>query len=615
MNFLQIHGADSAPDFTLDTMLQFFRSRTSTAKDDILSGLTVALALVPEAIAFAFVAGVSPIIGLYSAFFIGLITAVFGGRPGMISGATGAMAVVVVGLVAIHGIEYLFPAVILCGMIQIMIGILRLGKLIRLVPHPVMLGFVNGLAIVICLAQFSSFRTLDRASGQLAFLSGAPLWSMLGLVALTMAIIWWLPKITKAVPASLVAILSVTFLSIGINNYASPKRNQENLVATVGDMLRSNAEASEIASKREQSELIPDYFHQTPPNHDVSTTLTGFRSAQIDPNVPVSSLLQSTESTQSEQVPPTSTSVSISGGLPELFFLKYVVPPMTLETLWIVFPFALTLAAVGLIESLMTLTLIDEITETRGRGNRECIGQGAANIVCGLFGGMGGCAMIGQSLINVNSGGRGRLSGITAAVFLLLFVLFLSPWIEKIPMAALVGVMFMVVIGTFEWASLKMFHRMPASDVGVMVLVAGYTVVMHDLATAVILGVIVSALVFAWKHAMHLGADVHINEFGSKIYQLHGPLFFASVSSFKELFDPSKDPDDVVIDFYYTRVYDQSALEAINVLAEKYEACGKRLHLTHLSNECRGLLDRAGNLVEVNLSEDPQYHVATDRLA
>ena len=277
-------------------------------------------------------------------------------------------------------------------------------------------------------------------------------------------------------------------------------------------------------------------------------------------------------------------------------------------------PFSLTLAAVGLIESLMTMTLIDEITETRGRGNRECIGQGAANVLCGLFGGMGGCAMIGQSLINVNSGGRGRLSGITAAVCLLLFILFFAPWIQQIPMAALVGVMFMVVVGTFEWASLKMFHRMPLSDMAVMVLVAGYTVVMHDLATAVILGVIVSALVFAWKHALHLGAHVHLNEHGSKIYQLHGPLFFASVSSFKELFDPGKDPDDVVIDFYYTRVYDQSGLEAINVLAEKYEACGKRLHLTHLSGECRGLLDRAGDLVDVNLSEDPQYHVATDRL-
>ncbi len=311
----------------------------------------------------------------------------------------------------------------------------------------------------------------------------------------------------------------------------------------------------------------------------------------------------------------TEDSVGLAGGLPRPFFLDYVLPPVTLNTLLIILPFALTLAGVGLIESLMTMTLIDEITETRGRGNKECVGQGTANMVCGLFGGMGGCAMIGQSLINVNSGGRGRLSGVVAAVCLLMFVLFLSPWIEMIPMAALVGVMFMVVIGTFEWASLKMFRRVPLSDVLVMLLVAGYTVVMHDLATAVILGVVVSALAFSWRMATHIGADEKFNAQGSKIYQLHGPLFFASVSSFKDMFDPRNDPDDVVIDFYYTRVYDQSGLEAINFVADKYRQLGKRLHLTHLSPECRELLDRAADLVEVNLSEDPQYHVATERLA
>ena len=304
----------------------------------------------------------------------------------------------------------------------------------------------------------------------------------------------------------------------------------------------------------------------------------------------------------------------MSGGLPRLFFLQYEPVPLNWSTLKIIFPFAIILCGVGLIESLMTLTLIDDITETRGNGNRECIGQGAANVVCGLFGGMGGCAMIGQSLINVNSGGRGRLSGITAAISLLLFVLFLAPMIEQIPMAALVGVMGMVVIGTFEWASLKMFRRMPKADMFVMTLVAGYTVIMHDLATAVILGVIVSALVFSWKHATHLGADIKYNEFGSKIYQLHGPLFFASVSSLKGLFTPDEDPEDVVIDFYYMRVYDQSGLEAISALAEKYRSIGKRLHLTHLSPECQSLLRQAGDMVEVNLSEDPQYHVATDRL-
>ncbi|MCH1440612.1 MAG: SulP family inorganic anion transporter [Rubripirellula sp.] len=597
-------------------MLQYFRSRTTTAKDDVLSGITVALALVPEAIAFAFVAGVSPIIGLYSAFFIGLITALLGGRPGMISGATGAMAVVVVGLVAMHGIEYLFPTVILCGMIQLIVGFLRLGKLIRLVPHPVMLGFVNGLAIVICLAQFGSFQTFDQVSGQLQMINGAPLAMMLGLVALTMAIIWLLPKLTKAVPPSLVAILTVTFISIAVNSKVSSEGGNENFVATVGDMLKANADAKAVADQRKaETEVTLLQVQQSVSAESAAYTLVSLDTVENDAVAKRGSSGKAIAGVANVSGDPEATeAASISGGLPQLFFYEYVVPPITVGTLWIVLPFALTLAGVGLIESLMTLTLIDEITETRGRGNRECIGQGTANIVCGLFGGMGGCAMIGQSLINVNSGGRGRLSGATAAVCLLLFILFLGPWIERIPMAALVGVMFMVVIGTFEWASLKMFHRMPRSDVGVMVLVAGYTVLMHDLATAVILGVIVSALVFAWKHAMHLGADVQINKHGSKIYQLHGPLFFASVSSFRDLFEPASDPEDVVIDFYYTRVYDQSALEAINTLAEKYEDCGKRLHLTHLSDECRGLLDRAGDFVEVNLSEDPQYHVATDRL-
>lgn len=598
-------------------MLNFFRSRTATVKDDILSGLTVALALVPEAVAFAFVAGVSPLIGLYSAFFIGLITAVFGGRPGMISGATGAMAVVVVGLVAVHGIEYLFPTVVLCGLLQLSVGFARLGKLIRMVPHSVMLGFVNGLAIVICLAQLGSFKTFDGSRGELVFLSGPALWTMLGLVALTMAIIWLLPKLTKAVPASLVAILLVTGISVGINQWNQPNtdagQSGGNLVATVGDMLVANEEAAKIAKHRahhgddplvESDEMELRLVSNSPPRQLASMqSQTPSNATTIEQ---AEGHLGQADRTESK---------GISGGLPELFFLEYALPPLTFATFWIIVPFAITLAGVGLIESLMTLTLIDEITETRGQGNRECIGQGFANIFCGLFGGMGGCAMIGQSLINVNSGGRGRLSGITAAVCLLLFILFLAPWIEQIPMAALVGVMFMVVIGTFEWASLKMIRRVPASDILVMVLVAGYTVFMHDLATAVILGVIVSALVFAWKHATHIGADEQYNEYGSKIYQVHGPLFFASVSSFKDMFDVRNDPDDVVIDFYYSRVYDQSGLEAINVLAEKYETLGKRLHLTHLSAECRRLLDKAGDLVEVNLSEDPQYHVATDRLA
>ncbi|MDA1165580.1 MAG: SulP family inorganic anion transporter [Planctomycetota bacterium] len=585
-------------------MLNFFNQRSGSVKDDVLSGLTVALALVPEAIAFAFVAGVSPLIGLYSAFFIGLFSAITGGRPGMISGATGAMAVVVVALVAQHGVEYLFPTVILCGLLQIAVGLGRLGKLIRMVPHPVMLGFVNGLAIVIGLAQLGSFKTLS-ADGRMIFLAGRPLVLMLALVAATMGIIWLLPKLTRAIPSSLVAILAVTLASVAINNSMETPTG-DNVLATVADMLQANTQAAEIAAANSDVTGMAATLPQpvTSPPESSTLALTDFVEPAV---VATADVLDASNAT--------SKASSISGGLPQLFFLQYEMVPLNWDTLVIIFPFAIVLCGVGLIESLMTLTLIDEITETRGKGNRECIGQGVANMVCGLFGGMGGCAMIGQSLINVNSGGRGRLSGITAAVCLLVFVLFLSPLIEQISMAALVGVMFMVVIGTFEWASLSMFQRMPRSDMFVMVLVAGYTVLMHDLASAVILGVIVSALVFAWQHATHIGADVKYNEFGSRIYQLHGPLFFASVTSFKEMFDVNGDPDDVVIDFYYSRVYDQSGLEAINWLAEKYEASGKRLHLTHLSRECRGLLNKAGDLVEINLSEDPQYHIATDCLA
>ncbi len=550
-------------------------------RTDFLSGLTVALALVPEAVAFAFVAGVSPIIGLQTAFVIGLVAAILGGRPGMISGATGAMAVIIVALVALHGIEYLFPTVILCGVLQIAVGLGRLGKLIRMVPHPVVLGFVNGLAIVIAMAQVNSFKAADPL-GAVSFLQGPALLIMFGLVGLTMAIIWLLPKLTRAVPASLVAILVVTGLAVAGNAWLDSRlapAGNTHVILTVGDMLMNSARADAAA--------------------DVLT-----RDAQASPEMILAAI---------DAVDP--ASATLEGGLPVPFFLEYALPPLTIETLVIIAPFAFMLAGVGLIESLMTMTLIDDLTDTRGRGNRECIGQGVANLTCGALGGMGGCAMIGQSLININSGGRGRLSGVVAALSLLAFMLFLSSWIEMIPIAALVGVMFMVVIGTFEWASLRMFGKMPRSDMLVMVVVTGYTAVMHDLASAVIIGVIVSALCFAWNQARHIGADIKHNDFGSRIYQLHGPLFFASTAAFKQLFDPKNDPDDVVIDFYYTRVYDQSGLEAINALAEKYKACGKRLHLTHLSPECRQLLDSAKDFVVVNLSQDPQYHVATDRLA
>ncbi len=497
-------------------------------RNDILSGLTVALALVPEAVAFAFVAGVEPLVGLYAAFMVGLITAVIGGRPGMISGATGALAVVMVSLVAEHGIEYLFAAVVLMGFIQMGVGLLRLGKFIRIVPHPVMLGFVNGLAIVIFLAQLNNFKVGD-ATGNLQWMQGQALWLMLGLVALTMAIIHYLPKLTTAVPSSLAAIVSVSLLVIFVGLDSR----------TVGDLA------------------------------------------------------------------------SIAGGLPD-FHIPLV--PFDLETLKIILPYSIILAAIGLIESLLTMSLIDELTETRGQGNRECIGQGVANSVTGLFGGMGGCAMIGQSIININSGGRGRLSGISAALFLLLFILFASGLIEKIPLAALTGVMFMVVIGTFEWSSLRIIRKIPVSDAFVLVLVSAVTVV-TDLAIAVVVGVIVSALVFAWEHAKHIRVDSRINEQGSKVYELHGPLFFASVKNFQDFFNIKDDPDDVIIEFQHSRVMDHSAIEAIDSLAERYLNAGKTLHLRHLSPECTRLLHKAGDLVEVNVMEDPRYHIAVDELA
>jgi sulfate permease, SulP family len=497
------------------------------AQNEILSGLTVALALVPEAVAFAFVAGVEPLVGLYAAFMVGLLASIFGGRPGMISGATGAMAVVMVSLVADHGVEYLFAAVVLTGLIQITAGILRLGKFIRIVPHPVMLGFVNGLAIVIFLAQVQHFQV--DIDGVTQWMSGQPLMIFAGLILLTMAIIRFLPMLTTAVPSSLVAIVFVSLLVIVLDINTN----------TVGDLA------------------------------------------------------------------------SIKGGLPQ-FHIPEVA--FNLDTLMIILPYSIILAAIGLIESLLTLTLIDEVTNTRGRGNRECIGQGIANTATGMFGGMGGCAMIGQSMINVNSGGHKRLSGVSAALFLLGFILFASSLIEQIPMAALVGVMFIVVLGTFEWSSIRIFNKIPRHDAFVLVLVSGVTVA-TDLAIAVVVGVIVSALVFAWEHAKHINVQSYIDDNGSKVYELNGPLFFGSVKNFRDLFSPEDDPDDVIIEFQNSRVADHSAIEAIDSLAVQYIKAGKQLHLRHLSEECRQLLDKAGDLVEVNRMEDPSYHVADDKLA
>jgi sulfate permease, SulP family len=585
---------------------------SGSPKADILSGLTVALALVPEAVAFAFLAGVPPLVGLHAAFIICLLTSVLGGRPGMISGATGAMGVVVVSLVAEHGIGHLFPAVVLCGIIQIAVGLLRMGKFIRIVPHPVMLGFVNGLAVVILLAQIGSFKTLG-SDGTLTFLTGSRLWLMLGMVLVTMAIIAFLPRLTRAVPSSLAAILVVSLAAFFINGGSGGvgEAGDEAIVdatpkpmLTVGDMLVDKTRAAAVisAERTRAAEAIasaqatlPDGMKVIAEEAGAVAPLTSADRRAVADSVDISG-------------------VGIAGGLPRPAWWSFELPPFELATLWIILPYSLILAGVGLIESLMTMTLIDELTETRGNGNRECMGQGVANVACGALGGMGGCAMIGQSLINVKSGGRGRLSGITAALTLLVFILFLAPWIEAVPMAALVGVMFMVVIGTFEWTTLQTWRRIPLPEVVIMLVVAIYTIFMHDLATAVLIGVALSALVFAWNKSKHLIADVSTDERGQKVYQLHGVLFFGTVSRFRDLFDPQGDPAEVVIDFYFSRVYDQSALEAINTLADRYQAVGKRVHLRHLSEDCRRLLDRAGDLVEVDISEDPHYHVLADRV-
>ena len=500
---------------------------------ELLSGLTVALALVPEAVAFAFVAGVNPLVGLYAAFIVGLITALFGGRPGMISGATGALAVVMVALVAQHGVEYLFATVVLMGLLQIFAGVMQWGKFIRLVPHPVMLGFVNGLAIVIFLAQMTQFKVpgsvVSNGHGMTGgeWLSGGPLYMMLGLVMATMAIIWVMPRITKFIPAPLAGIGIVAAVVIGFGMD----------VPRVGDLA------------------------------------------------------------------------SISGGLPT-WHIPMV--PLNWATLEIILPYAVILAAIGLIESLLTLNLVGDMTGKRGGASQECIAQGVSNTVTGFFGGMGGCAMIGQSMINVKSGGRTRVAGIAAAVFLLLFILVGSSVIELIPLAALVGVMFMVVIGTFAWNSLTILRKVPKMDAFVILLVTVVTV-MEDLAVAVVVGVIVSALAYAWNNARRIHATTResASEKGAKVYEINGPLFFGSSDGFAELFEVEADPDTVIVDFKDSRVVDQSALQAIEAIAGKYEAVGKRIQLRHLSRDCHQLLTTAGHLM-VDSDDDPDYEIAVD---
>lgn len=500
----------------------FDLSQKVNYKTEILAGLTVAMTMIPESLSFAILAGFPPLMGLYAAFIAGLFTAIFGGRPGMISGGAGATVIVLIALMKSNGLEYVLAAVALAGVLQILVGVFKLGKFIRLVPHPVMFGFVNGLAIIIFMSQIDQFKKV--VNGEITWLTGNPLLIMVGLVALTIGIVILLPKLTKAIPSSLVAII-VIFL----------------LVLFLGIETKT---VKDIAS--------------------------------------------------------------VSGGFPP-FHIPNI--PLTFETLQIIFPYALIMAAVGLTEGLLTLNLVDEITETRGNGNRECIAQGGSNILNGFFFGMGGCPMIAQTLVNLSAGSRARLSGIVAAFTILIIILFGAPIIEMLPMAALVGVMIMVAIGTFEWASLKIFNRMPKNDVFLVVIVALITVLLHNLALAVLIGVIISALVFSWESAKRIRARKYIDDNGAKHYEIYGPLFFASTAAFTEKFDVLNDPNEVIIDFKESRVSDMSAIEALNNLTRKYSAAGKTVHLKHLSQDCIQLLKNAEAVIDVNILEDPTYKV------
>ena len=494
-------------------------------KNEILAGLTVAMTMMPESLSFAILAGLPPLAGLYAAFMMGLVTSILGGRPGLISGGAGATVIVLIALMKSHGIDHVFAAVALAGVIQIAVGLFRLGKFIRLVPQPVMYGFVNGLAIIIFMAQLQQFKT--NIGGQMVWLSGSSLYTMAGLVALTIGIVVLLPRLTKAIPPSLVAIIVVSLVVLGMGIHTK----------TVGDIA------------------------------------------------------------------------AVSGGFPP-FHIPSV--PFSLATLSTIFPYAIIMAGVGLTEGLLTLNLVDEITATRGNGNRECMAQGTANILNGFFSGMGGCPMIAQTLVNLSAGARARLSGIVAAITILFIILFGAPLIERLPMAALTGVMIMVAIGTFEWISFRIINKMPRQDVFIGILVAAITVWLHNLALAVLIGVIISALVFAWDSAKRIRARKYVDASGVKHYEIYGPLFFGSVTAFNEKFDVANDPTEVIIDFKDSRVADMSGIDALNKLTEKYLQAGKKLHLQHLSPDCRNLLKNATDVIDVNIIEDPEYHVAVE---
>ncbi|WP_419868652.1 SulP family inorganic anion transporter [Chryseobacterium sp. CT-SW4] len=502
-------------------------SKKINYKNELLAGFTVAMTMIPESLSFAILAGLSPLTGLYAAFLMGLVTAILGGRPGMVSGGAGATIVVLIALAKSHGVEYLFATVILAGIFQILVGAFKLGKFVRLIPQPVMYGFLNGLAVIIFMAQVEQFK-ITGSDGVVSWLQGTPLYIMTGLTLLTIGVVYFFPKLTRTVPASLVAILFVFGV---VSIFGIPTK-------TVSDIAH------------------------------------------------------------------------ISGNLPQ-FSLPEV--PFSMETLTIIFPYALIMAGVGLIESLLTLSMVDEITNSKGNANRESMAQGVANITNGFFGGMGGCAMVAQTLVNLNAGSRARLSGIIASITILIIILFGASFIEKIPMAALVGVMMMVAISTFQWVSVRIINKMPRSDIFVGITVALITVILHNLALAVLIGVIISALVFAWDNAKRIRARKYVDDNGVKHYEIFGPLFFGSVAAFSEKFDPMEDPEEVVVDFKESRIVDMSAIDALNKLSKRYHQQNKTLFLRHLSDDCRKMLKNAEAVIEVNIQDDPTYKVMPER--
>ncbi|UZT97170.1 SulP family inorganic anion transporter [Chryseobacterium fluminis] len=510
-----------------NTIALFDFSKKINYKNELLAGFTVAMTMIPESLSFAILAGLSPLTGLYAAFMMGLVTAVLGGRPGMVSGGAGATIVVLIALIKTHGIEYLFATVVLAGIFQLLVGFFRLGKFVRLIPQPVMYGFLNGLAVIIFMAQVEQFKIINT-DGTAGWLQGTSLYVMLGLTALTIAIVYFFPKLTKVVPASLMAIIIVFAIVFGFNIH---------------------------------TKTVADIAH-------------------------------------------------ISGHLPRFHFPEV---PFSPETFQIIFPYALIMAGVGLIESLLTLSMVDEITNSKGNANKESVAQGLANITNGFFGGMGGCAMVAQTLVNLNAGSRARLSGIIASFTILIIILIGAPLIEKIPMAALVGVMMMVAISTFQWVSIRIINKMPKSDIFVGITVALITIILHNLALAVLVGVIISALVFAWDNARRIRARKYIDENGTKYYEISGPLFFGSVTAFTDKFDPAGDPEQVVIDFKDSRIVDMSAIDALDKLSKKYALLDKQLHLKHLSEDCRKMLKNAEAVIEVNIQDDPTYKVMPEK--